>query len=339
MAQNLTEKYDAHFVFVVKIFITTANILAILSVIVNFTVIIVFLHIIQCHKYTAPNLMFSIQAIADTVVTLGMTLKSIVLNVKVVEASNLSNVFFMTMVFIDEYSIYLVITTLLFITVERFVLIKFPLQYHTHITKHKILLSIFFMAIINSVPGVAYVAYQPTTFQKWLSLGTDYYLAHGVISLVVLMVVFSLIAVIYKEIKKSIELRCQHHNKTTNTKKERKRRTIYSEKRKHLRVIFIMFSGIYTITFIPFMVTSVLTKFQTLSVETRSVRLLVYYSTVLINPLITLLFKEDYRHIVMKILRCDTATVAKKKDDMNRHFRSRNQVQTTEARTNLTLTS
>ena len=272
-----------------------------ISFLFNFAVTFLFIHFPSTHRAKIPNIMFFIQSISDILVTISMTLRVIInnplsLNYVVTEY------FEMLAMFFYRYVMFLPVAVLLLITVERFVAIKHPLEHHVYITTRKIVIAVIFTFILSSLPPIVYITcilYQ----QRGISISLKYNLTMGSISLIIIIVVYTLLLKAYMTIKKSIDTRIRLQEARTD---QRTRQMIIQEKKKNRRIfiILIVMCAVYTVTFLPTITYDIyiafITDFKFIYYILDVSFVLVYFSSALINPLITIFFKEDYKYTLYK---------------------------------------
>ena len=129
----------------------------------------------------------------------------------------------------------------------------------------------------------------------------------GSIALVIIKTIYSLLFISYRTITKSINQRIHHIEENTSTTNEQSAQIIIQEQKKNLRIftILITMCTIYTITFLPNITYNIYFRFT----ETRGfidfilnyLFNLLYYLSALVNLLITLFYKEEYRHTFSRV--------------------------------------
>ena len=274
-----------------------------ISFLFNFTVTFLFIHFPSTHRAKIPNILFLMQSISDNLVTISMSFISFELNpfslnyVLTEHFENLS-------VFFYGYAMFLPVAVLLLITVERFVAIKYPLEHHTYITIRKIVIAFTFTFILSSLPSIAFILFTYLSYGQFDNLSSlKYEITIGLISVMIVIVVYALLLKAYITIKRSIDTRI--HSQGTRTD-QRARKMIIQEKKRNRRIfsILVVMCTIYTVTFLPFITINIYhgftADFTAICDILYNLSVLLYFSSALINPLITIFFKEDYKYTLYK---------------------------------------
>ena len=178
---------------------------AVLSLLFNFTVLLLFISIPSYHRMKIPNIMFFIQSITDILVTIPLTLDAIYNNPFAHNSPNFSRSFLTALAFFFNYSMFLTVAMLLLVTVERFLAIKFPFHHRTYITINKIVLAVIFTFIVCTIHPIVHVICIYPSSDK--SLMKQYDVTMGSISFVIIISVYALLVVCYITIKTSINRR------------------------------------------------------------------------------------------------------------------------------------
>lgn len=282
--------------------------LSALSFIFNFTIVLLFLFMIASRKVKRANLMFFLQAITDIIVTVPM----LILALAPFLSTDSEHMELMILFFLD-YSQVLAINILLLITTERFIAINYPLKHRTIVTKQKIVTVAVCLYIFSSIPALIFVFY---IFPHWNSLDDKYHPSHhtmitiyllimGIIIIVTIIIVFFLLVLNYVEIRKSMYLRIRRYDGQLSITNQTNQR-ILREKKKNKRVITILviMFGIYAVTYLPYAFFQLLHFFLKDFINRFNRFLLVhcltllYLSSAVLNPCITICLKEDYRNLL-----------------------------------------
>lgn len=110
----------------------------------------------------------------------------------------------------------------------------------------------------------------------------------------------TLLAIRYRTIRRSIDSRLGHTNYTGSESK----RVIETRKKKNLKmiVILVVMCSIYSVTYLAFTIYRIAGNYMVLDRKTQTmielILILVYVVSSMLNPIITLAFKEDYRKIL-----------------------------------------
>ena len=145
----------------------------------------------------------------------------------------------------------------------------------------------------------AYFSYEQFDFL----IALKYEFTIGFISIIIIMVVYALLLKAFLTIKRSIDTRI--HSQGTRTD-EGARKMIIQDKKKNRRIssILIVMCTIYTVTFLPIITLNIYlgftAEFAVIYYLLYVLFILLYYSSALINPLITIFFKEDYKNTLYK---------------------------------------
>ena len=244
--------------------------------------------------------MFLIQSTTDIFVTVPLTLVAILLNPFTTNVPTLA--YALIVVFFTQYTIVLAVVMLLFISIERFLVINFPFQHRLYVTTTKILIVVVFLFLFSSIPAFVYVSYiLPLYFISHISPYNIYFITIGSIIYVLIVIIYFLLVISYVTIKKSIYTKIKQREERTSTLNEQNKTTFYKKTERNLRIFRILLSmcTIYMVTFLPLSVFNFYYGLVTGDTLNRYILDnsfgLLYYLSSIINPLITLFFKDDYR--------------------------------------------
>ena len=241
--------------------------------------------------------MFLIQSTTGIFVTVPLTLTAIEFK----RFLQVSLAFICIVSFFCQYTVVLEVVMLFFMSTERFLAINFPFQHRLYVKTTKILVVVVFIFLFSSIPGFAYSTYiVPLYFKSQKSPCYIYFITVGSISFALIVIIYILLIISYATIRKSINTKIKQQEERTSTPNEENVNIILLE-RKHLRIFRILLAmcTIYMVTFAPSAVFYICFAFvteDTLNLHIIDYSfLLLYYLSSIINPLITLCFKEDYR--------------------------------------------
>ena len=248
-------------------------------------------------------MMFFIQSISDILVTISMTFWVIDCNPFSLNYV-LTEQYWTLSMFFYCYSMFLPIVVLLLITLERFAAIKYPLEHHIYFTTRKIVIAVIITFVLSSLPSIAFTIFTYLSYEQFdYSFAWKYELTMGFISLIVIIIVYALLLKAYITIRKSIDTRI--HSQGTRTD-QRARKMIIQDKKKNRRISSILgvMCTIYTVTFLPYITINIYQGFTADSTVICDILydlfVLVYYSSALVNPLITIFYKEDFKYTLYK---------------------------------------
>ena len=206
-------------------------------------------------------------------------------------------------VFFTQYTVVLAVGMLLLMSTERFLAINFPFQHRLYVTTTKIFLVVVFLFLFLSIPAFVFVIYiLPLYFISQISSYNIYFITIGSIIFVLIVIIYILLVISYATIKISINTKIKQQEERTSIPMEQNANIILLE-RKSLRIFRILLAmcTIYMVTFVPLAVLNiyyglVISPLCTLTTDILDSSFgLLYHSSSIINPLVTLMFKEDYR--------------------------------------------
>ena len=243
--------------------------------------------------------MFLIQSTTDIFVTVPLTLVAIRVNPSSVNVR--TPTYGLIVVFFTQYTVVIAVVTLLFISIERFLAINFPFQHRLYVTTTKILVAVVFIFLFSSIPAFVYSTHiVPLYIKSQFSPYFIYFITSGSVIFVLIVIIYFLLIMSYSTIKKSINTKIKQQEERTSILHEQNANIILLD-RKHLRIFRILLAmcTIYMVTFVPSAVFKIYYGFAmedtTNSHILNASFLVLYYLSSIINPLITLFFKEDYR--------------------------------------------
>ena len=198
--------------------------------------------------------------------------------------------------FVQNYAVCLVACVLLLVTMERFIAIKYPFQHRTHVTTNKLRLAVIITFLLPFIPVTVLCTYIfPASLSDKSSM-TQYQVTIGIIGIICIIINYTLLVVSYITIKKSIAARIRQLEDNANTSHE----LVLRENKKNLRIFIILLTmcTIYTVTFLP-MIVYYSIRYLLKAKHNIPVTIIVfncYYLSSLLNPLITIFYKEDFKH-------------------------------------------
>lgn len=331
-------------IFPLKTYLIVECTASIIAFLLNATVISIFLCMTLHNRHKRSNLIFLWQSFTDLVVTIAMIMDGIFF-FAFYKTILMSPHFYSCWWFFFGYSQFLAVNTLLCITIERFVAIRYPMFHRSNTTKKRDTGVLFILYLFSSVPAVIYVLkIWPlfiSEYKRYHVLSMNYVITMGALSMIIIALVFIFLYVCYATIRSSIIQRIKQNsfrvaarsinsrqakncpNKSSNRPIQSKYRSTESgkypinminpmqrivtrEEKKHKRVIVILLSlcCIYSFTFLPLtgyricyypLYNKINDSLHTLLYNSF---VLLYFSSALWNPLITLLFNGDYRKVL-----------------------------------------
>ena len=271
-----------------------------LSFLFNFTVLLVFICFPSSQRTKIPNIALFVQSMSDMLLTITMTLYITTINPFTHSGIVLPGYYLTTFYFFYEYTKFLSFSMLLLLTAERFLAIKLPFYHYTHITINKYIVAVFFVFILSSILAILYTIYIiPSGNYHSFRI---YNITMSSIFITIVTIINTLLLIFYYTIKKSIDMRIQQQEERTNT-------TNTQERKKNFRifVIVLTMSTVYTITYTPMVVYELFNISLRYSTSIRLILLytfnLLYFSSALVNPLLTLFFKVDFRNTLFKLFK------------------------------------
>ncbi len=269
-----------------------------------------------------PNTVLLFQALSDFIIGLFQVLASVIYSY---DANSQPPVALISMSnFIFGYSQFLSITVLLIGSLERFIAIRFPFHRQRYISRSRVVAVLVIAFILCTVPMIVYVIFVELrlsekniiniTMKEFQELNRKYKMMnrHFVITMTAIFsaeifLVYMLLLLTYINIKRNIDSRIETREQSeggSNNQNE----GIRIERVKNVRFlkIFVFMCTSYAITFIPQISFTVyrwnrLGGGETLSefVWTNALQL-VYALSSIVNPLVTMFGKDDYRDIISR---------------------------------------
>ena len=275
--------------YITKVFLLLSITISAISLLLNATVIATFTYMAYNRLCTIPNLMFCVQAVTDTIVTFTCLFNG--MSMYVPETV-------MALLFFISYDQLLAVFTLLIITLERFMSVMFPLRHRVSVTCHRFLLVTALMYIISLIPAVIYMMESKTWSKRTSGI---YHNVMGIILLISLVTVYVLLITSFYAVKRCLDNLIVQH---------RRKRCIERTKKKQLRIfrILITMCMLYTVSYLP----RSLYKFFYLPYHAscnfihqliaENIVLLFYFISSTLNPLLTLMCKDEFRRTLLKCL-------------------------------------
>lgn len=296
---------------VLRILLLMEGVLAILSLFINSSVIFIFLRMLAYQRHKRSNIIFLWQAVTDLIVTIAMVV-DVIFYSSFYNSILMPPQFFVVWWFFFGYSQILAINTLLLITIERLMAIRYPLHHRFYSTRTKTASALCTTYSISTIPAIVYTTYIwplfMTFYDKFHFLAMQYVIIISTLSLMILIVIFVFLIVSYSSIRKSIQKRIRQHYRYVSINKQIKR-FIRREQIKHRRIIriLIIVCTIYSVTYLPLTIYRIC-YYPLYDVIPESLHMvlynsfvLLYFSSALLNPIVTLCFNLDYRK---RLLQC-----------------------------------
>lgn len=176
MYEEPVEPYtDADYNLLNQTFFIIRCFLTVLSFTCNIAVIFIYLYTVARSNYNKANLLFFLQALTDIIVTIAMAIY-ITTEYGQAKSWHLSS---QIGLFFYEYSQFLAGCTLLFITVERFIAVRYPIHHKVRVTLKVISVAAVVVFAVAAVPSFVSVLYViPYTVTK-PHLAMHYYICKG----------------------------------------------------------------------------------------------------------------------------------------------------------------
>ena len=210
---------------------------------------------------------------------------------------------------LTKYSFVLTLLILLLCAVDRFCAVVVPLWHSTKVTFRSIVLASISLWFLSAIPPLVRAVLLRFTVEN-LDDETDttfMHVFHGV-SLFIILVVLVLLAITYVKCRSAIREHYLNFS-TASTASENEVRNVKRQKR--LIVIFLIMATTFLVTYLPKLVFETLLVAEYLGgvVDTELEEILhktfnmLYYTSSLANPVITLLFNKDYRDTLTSFAR------------------------------------
>ena len=185
-----------------------------------------------------------------------------------------------------------------------------------------------FNILISAIPVIVYLTYvDPIWIRLWTKGLTSeerhmkwiYHITTGLIQLSIVLTVYLLLLIAYIAIRQSINKRINLRQEIAMPSKNSEK-YIQSERKKQLRILSILLSicTVYAITFLPYtlflLLEKPITRRAVVNVATKPyIRykyiqyslILLYNSSAILNPLITLFCKKDYNESLANLFKVD----------------------------------
>lgn len=263
-------------------------------------------------KTKKANLMFCIQSAVDLTVSLSFFLYSGLLQSFTgrVHEYGVSRPVYLMVVFFFHYTQLLAMTSLFLFTVERFIVVKFPFEHRSHVTRKRIVMAVMVNFAVSALPAFVYVVYIRDRMLQF----TRYNITLAIISLIMIITVFLLLVHTYKAIQKSMRRsrsteRRQSRGLSPRVQLLRQRQSSessqkYDDKRQiRILVILLVMFLLYSITFVPLAIWNIFAPFilhkgfmKLFPAHILNfIFIFLYHISGCVNPVITMTFIEDYR--------------------------------------------
>ena len=234
-----------------------------------------------------PNYLLFMQAIVDVTIG-GIALLNILPDFY---PSLMFNGYYVNAVnILIDYTSLIVLGTFLLTSLERFAAIKLPLWHRCAVTKRKVVHGMLAVWLSSSVPPAIYLSFMDTrTFRHSQQFRMVYRISFTIIQMVTTLCSLTLLIATLKVASKSVRDKIRNADQITKlhlTKKDCR-----------LICLFITMVTVYTVTYLPLMIASLICDYLDLYTcwQTDLVTSELYILGSLSNPILTLVFKTDFR--------------------------------------------
>ena len=197
-------EWHNQFSFLLKIYGICCGTFGSLSLILNFTIVIIFIYNTVKTKFKKSNFTLCFQSIIDIIGAASMILDSFI-------HLNYSPPFIMYYVYADtigdvwgflfRYSSFIAIITLLVITMERYLSVRHPFVHRTKITSKVVTIAVLLVFFCPSIPATVSVLYIAQSHDQWYLKQMIYLITIGVITLSILITVYTMLIISYLSIR------------------------------------------------------------------------------------------------------------------------------------------
>lgn len=272
-----------------------------LSTLGNITVILVYTLMGKKRKKVA-NYLFACTAFSDLFVS-GLAWYMFMIsyiNSNVPNFPNFENIAYVTY-FLQDYSFVVSLGTVLLSTIDRFISVKRPIKHREITMKPKIKLTIFVVWGVSFVPPIIRLCLSKLNYINLYDEKDVIYIycLHSIILFVILLT-YGLLINTFTMVRRIIL------NPMKGSRRTRDHINVMHKRSRRLVKIFIAMTSAYTVTYLPIIISMILYTSGFLNTMEEYYIVLVtvfadtfYLFSSLINPIITIAFKKDYRVTLM----------------------------------------
>lgn len=280
-------------VYYSKIIVSLLTTSLISTIFLNSLIVITYILMRRSVKRKVSNVLFLNQGIADWCVAVPSCIIATIYNG---ESSRQSWIYFK---FTFLFTSFISIASVLLITLDRYLAVRYPLRHRRLVTKCKVLIAITIIWVASAVPPIV---------ESLFNISRTHYITYRTFMVIIFTILISCVFIIllllfytFSTIRGSIHLRIKILQLTLMSKK--KNRLLNTEQNKEKRMVKILFAMVfaYATTILPYIIITFIDLFYDelqikLSDQLLDIAFLLYTLRASEDPLLTIFIKKDFKN-------------------------------------------